>query len=113
MAWFKIKGWKDVFPSAYSVIMEIEKKWPNISAKPMGDTYLLITEDPQTAEELKQITQLDEKPVTLEELLPDMKPCTFVVTRVPLDVPEKILKDRIPGARQAERQIRTLTNHLS
>ncbi len=101
MAQFKISTWTD-FPSAYSVIVEIEKKW-TVSARATGKTYIITTTDQELANQLRTMTQLEGKAVTLEELLPEDKQCTYVVTRVPLDIPNEAIMARIASATEVER----------
>ncbi len=102
MAQFKLTESKE-FSSPYSVIMELEKLWP-ITAKPAGNSYIITTDNQEIIASLRTMTTLNDKTVRFQELLPEQRPCVYIVMGVPTDVPIETIKLRIPGARKAERQ---------
>ncbi len=101
MAQFKLTESKE-FPSPYSVIMELEKQWP-ITAKPAGNSYIIKTDNQEAITSLRNMTTLNNKAVEFQELLPEEKPCVYIVMGVPTDVPVETIKIRI-GAKKVERQ---------
>ena len=105
MAQFKIAKWREIWASPYQVIMEMEKTL-DIAAKPVGDTYLVTAETQGVADQLRGITSLAGKQVTLEELLPEDKPCIYMIVGVPVDVPDVVLLGMIPRVNKVERQTR-------
>ncbi len=102
MAKFITRSWGEL-TSAYSVIIELEKRWP-ITAKVIGDRYLIMTDSQDIAAELRLITEIKGHRVVLEEQTQDTQKVTYMITRVPVDVPDELICEKIERATKAERR---------